>query len=151
MTSYFVARLFTACKSLGFSGGENALDDNEVKSDVMGELKRQFKPEFLNRVDDIIVFKQLKKEDIKEIAKRLLDILAKRLSARDITIEFTDEAISKIADEGFDPVYGARPLKRAIQTKIEDKLSEEMLDNKIKDGMSIICDYKENNFVFEQK
>ena len=151
MTSNVGARLITDRKSLGFSGGENALDDNEVKSDVMGELKRQFKPEFLNRVDDIIVFKQLKKEDIKEIAKRLLDILAKRLSARDITIEFTDEAISKIADEGFDPVYGARPLKRAIQTKIEDKLSEEMLDNKIKDGMSIICDYKENNFVFEQK
>ena len=151
MTSNVGARLITDRKSLGFSGGENALDDNEVKSDVMGELKRQFKPEFLNRVDDIIVFKQLKKEDIKEIAKRLLDILAKRLSARDITIEFTDEAISKIADEGFDPVYGARPLKRAIQTKIEDKLSEEMLDNKIKDCMSIICDYIDNNFVFEQK
>ena len=151
MTSNVGARLITDRKSLGFSGGECTLDDNEVKADVMGELKRQFKPEFLNRVDDIIVFKQLKKDDIKEIAKRLLNVLANRVAARDITIEFTDEAISKIADEGFDPVYGARPLKRAIQTKIEDKLSEEMLDNKIKDGMSIICDYKDNKFLFTEK
>lgn len=151
MTSNVGARLITDRKSLGFSGGESTLDDNEVKADVMGELKRQFKPEFLNRVDDIIVFKQLKKDDIKEIAKRLLNVLANRVAARDITIEFTDEAVSKIADEGFDPVYGARPLKRAIQTKIEDKLSEEMLDNKIKDGMSIICDYKDNKFLFTEK
>lgn len=151
MTSNVGARLITDRKSLGFSGGDNSLDDNAVKSDVMSELKRQFKPEFLNRVDDIIVFKQLKKDDIKEIAKRLLDTLSKRVSARDITIEFTDEAVSKIADEGFDPVYGARPLKRAIQTKVEDKLSEEMLDNKIKDGMNIICDYKDNEFCFKEK
>ena len=149
MTSNVGARLITDRKSMGFAGGENTLNDDEVKSDVMSELKRQFKPEFLNRVDDIIVFKQLKKDDIKEIAKRLLDTLAKRVRAKDISVEFTDEAVSKIADEGFDPVYGARPLKRAIQTKIEDKLSEEMLDNKIKDGMNIICDYKDDEFTFK--
>ncbi len=151
MTSNVGARLITDRKSLGFSGGESTLDDSAIKSDVLSELKRQFKPEFLNRVDDIIVFKQLNKDDIKEIAKRLLDILSKRVSSRDITIEFTDEVISKIADEGFDPVYGARPLKRAIQTKIEDKLSEEMLDMKVKDGMNLVCDFVNNEFVFNQK
>ena len=149
MTSNVGARLITDRKSLGFSSSESMIDDTTLKTDVMGELKRQFKPEFLNRVDDIIVFKQLNKEDIKEIAKRLLDILSKRISDRNITIEFTDDAVSKIADEGFDAVYGARPLKRAIQTKIEDKLSEEILDGKISDGMKIICDFKENKFVFD--
>ncbi len=150
MTSNIGARLITDRKSLGFSGGESTLDDNEIKSDVMGELKRHFKPEFLNRVDDIIVFKQLKKEDIKEIAKRLLDTLSKRVLVKYIKLTFTDEAISKIADEGFDPVYGARPLKRAIQSKIEDKLSEELLDLKIKEGMAIVCDFKDDEFVFEK-
>ncbi len=151
MTSNVGARLITDRKSLGFSSTESILDDNDIKSDVMSELKRQFKPEFLNRVDDIIVFKQLNKDDIKEIAKRILNTLSKRVASKNISIEFTDEAITKIADEGFDPVYGARPLKRAIQVKIEDKLSEEMLDLKIKDGMNLICDFKNDEFVFEQK
>ena len=151
MTSNVGARLITDRKSLGFSGGESTLDDDAIKSDVMCELKRQFKPEFLNRVDDIIVFKQLNKDDIKEIAKRLLNVLSKRVASRNITIEFTDEAITRISDEGFDPVYGARPLKRAIQTKIEDKLSEEMLDMKVKDGMNLVCDYIKNEFVFNEK
>ena len=151
MTSNVGARLITDKKSLGFGDGADVASDEEVKSDVMSELKRQFKPEFLNRVDDIIVFKQLKKDDIKEISKRLLNILAKRLEAKDISIEFTDEAISKIADVGYDPVYGARPLKRAIQTKIEDKLSEEILDGKIKDHSKVVCEYKDDQFVFTSK
>ncbi len=151
MTSNVGARLITDKKSLGFGDESQTADDNDIKRDVMAELKRQFKPEFLNRVDDIIVFKQLKKDEIKQIAKKLLKNLEKRLSSKNITLEFTDNAVTKIADEGFDPVYGARPLKRAIQTKIEDKLSEEILDNKITDNSKVVCDFKENEFVFEVK
>ena len=117
----------------------------------MDEVKRMFKPEFLNRVDDIIVFKQLTLDDIKQIATRLLTSLSSRLSDRNITINFTDKAIEKISSEGFDPVYGARPLKRAIQSKIEDKLSEQILDGKIKDNSNIICDFEQDEFVFITK
>ena len=124
--------------------------DSEIKNDVMAELKRQFKPEFLNRVDDIIVFHKLAKDDIKQIAARLLKNVSKLLESREITVEFTDAAIEKIADEGFDDVYGARPLKRAIQTKIEDALSEGLLDGKIKDGKHYICDVKKDDFTFDK-
>ncbi len=151
MTSNVGARLITDKKSLGFGGDRQNANDGEIKSDVMSELKRQFKPEFLNRVDDIIVFKQLKKEEIEQIAKKLLKNLEGRLAHKNIKLEFTDNAVSKIADEGFDPVYGARPLKRAIQTKIEDKLSEEILDNRIGDNSNVVCDFKENEFIFEVK
>lgn len=150
MTSNVGARMITERKSLGFSGNTEQVDDREIREDVMGELKKQFKPEFLNRVDDIIVFKQLKKEEIKEIAKKLLKNLELRLSGKNITVDFTDEAVSHISDVGFDPLYGARPLKRAIQAEIEDLLSEEILDGKIKDGMNIICDYSDGKFVFNK-
>ena len=111
-------------------------------------LRRSFRPEFLNRVDDIIVFEQLSKENIKEIAGRLLSTLSKRVGEMGIELVFDDSAVEKIADEGFDPVYGARPLKRAIQSKIEDKLSEEMLEGKIKAGEKYTCSFKDNEFIF---
>ncbi len=151
MTSNVGARLITDKKTLGFAGDNLSLDDEQVKKDVLGELKRQFKPEFLNRVDDIIVFKQLTLQDIKQIAMRLLQSLSSRLSDRNITIEFTDKAIEKISSEGFDPIYGARPLKRAIQSKIEDKLSEQILDGKITDNSQVVCDFEQEEFVFTTK
>ena len=83
----------------------------------MEEVKRAFKPEFLNRIDDIIVFDRLTEDNIKEIAKLMLKSLEKRLNANEINVTFTESAVSKIAKSGFDPVYGARPLRRAIQTK----------------------------------
>ena len=149
MTSNVGARMITEKKSLGF-GETVSKADSEIKNDVMAELKRQFKPEFLNRVDDIIVFHKLAKDDIKQIAARLLKNVSKLLESREITVEFTDAAIEKIADEGFDDVYGARPLKRAIQTKIEDALSEGLLDGKIKDGKHYICDVKKDDFTFDK-
>ena len=115
----------------------------------MGELKKCFRPEFLNRVDDIIVFEQLGKEDIKEIARRLLKTLKNRVHDMGIELDFDDSAIDKIADEGFDPVYGARPLKRAIQSQIEDRLSEEMLEGRMTSGNKYICKHKDDSFVFE--
>lgn len=149
MTSNLGARLITEQKSLGFSAGEsNSLRSyEEIKSDVMGEIKHAFRPEFINRIDDIIVFHQLTEEDIKEIASNMLETLKSRLIANNITAEFTDEAVSKIAKEGFDPVYGARPLRRAIQSEIEDMLAEKMLDGTVKSGDKIKIDYSEDKFV----
>lgn len=150
MTSNVGAKLITETKSdLGFSSGSADRSDDKIRETVLGELKRTFRPEFLNRVDDIIVFHQLKKEEIKEIAVRMLNTLSERVKGMDITVTFDDGAAEKIADAGFDPVYGARPLRRAIQTEIEDKLSEEMLEGKVKAGESYICKADENGFVFE--
>ncbi len=152
MTSNVGAKLISNSggNALGFTGSDDGgtMSQNAIRDAVMGELKKCFRPEFLNRVDDIIVFEQLNKEDIKEIAKRLLNVLSKRVGEMGIEIEFDSSAIEKIADEGFDPVYGARPLKRAIQSQIEDKLSEEMLEGKIKAGEKYICRFDGENFVF---
>ncbi|MBQ2676572.1 MAG: ATP-dependent Clp protease ATP-binding subunit [Clostridia bacterium] len=148
MTSNVGARMITERKSFGF-GDNTAVSDSDIKSDVMGELKRQFRPEFLNRVDDIIVFRQLNKDDIKQIAERLLNNLAKRVKTRDITLTFSDAAVEAIANEGFDTVYGARPLRRAIQSKIEDKLSEAILEGTVKDGQQVQCDYSDKGFEFK--
>ncbi len=135
-------------RTLGFSS-ESEDENKTIEELVMPDLKRTFKPEFLNRVDEIIVFNQLEKKDIEEIARRLLKTLEKRLKDMDIEISFTDEAVSAIADAGFDKAYGARPLRRAIQTKIEDKLSELILEEKIKPTSKCVCDYKNGEFVFE--
>ncbi|MBR6531932.1 MAG: ATP-dependent Clp protease ATP-binding subunit [Clostridia bacterium] len=152
MTSNVGAKLISNSggKALGFSSDENGgvMSQSAIREAVMGELKKCFRPEFLNRVDDIIVFEQLKKDDIKEIAKRLLSTLSKRVGEMGIEISFDDSAVEKIADEGFDPVYGARPLKRAIQSQIEDKLSEEMLEGRIKAGEKYTCTYDGEKFVF---
>lgn len=137
-------------QSLGFSSSEDTETSMEhIKDAVMGELRRTFRPEFLNRVDDIIIFNKLDKEDIHKIAGNLLNGLAKRVASLDISLTFTEQAIDKIADIGFDPTYGARPLKRAIQSKIEDKLSEEMLEGRVKANQKVTCDYKDEKFVFE--
>ena len=132
--------------SLGF--GSNSNENENIEKLVMDDLKRTFKPEFLNRVDDIIVFKQLEKGDIEEIARRMLKTLTKRLESIEISAEFTENAISAIADAGFDKVYGARPLRRAIQNNIEDRMSELILENKIAKGEKCIVDYDNENKKF---
>ena len=152
MTSNVGARLITEKQTnLGFFGGESSTDndDSKIREAVLGELKKLFKPEFLNRVDDTIVFNKLTSEDIQAIAKNLLKNLAKRLSDLDIKAEFNDEAVKAVAKAGFDEVYGARPLKRAIQSHIEDAISEKMLDGSIKSGDTVICSYKDGKYTFE--
>ena len=149
MTSNIGARRITdERKSLGFGNSDSVISDEQVREDVMAELKKAFRPEFLNRVDDTIVFRQLKAEDIEQIAGKLLNTLAKRVAERNINITFTDAAIKQIAKVGFDATYGARPLKRAIQSEIEDALSNEMLDGKINDGDKVVCDVADGKFVF---
>lgn len=153
MTSNVGAKLISQKqKAFGFAVGAKELEQNEkeIKDAVMGELRNTFRPEFLNRVDDIIVFQRLTKENIKEIASRLLAVLQKRVEDMGIEVTFSDEAVSKIADAGFDDVYGARPLKRAIQSRIEDALSEEMLKGNVKKGGKYICNVKDDKFVFDK-
>ena len=153
MTSNVGARLITEHRSLGFGGAANAADDagqRRIRDDVIGELKKTFRPEFLNRVDDIIVFRQLTKEDIHEIARRMLTSLDKRLKDMDITVQVTDAAVEAIAAEGFDPVYGARPLRRAIQSRIEDPLAEKLLEGAFQAGDSVTVDYAEGVFRFDK-
>ena len=154
MTSNVGARLITEKqKNLGFFGGDEsaARSDEETRSAVLGELKQLFRPEFLNRVDDIIVFKKLVQEDIDRIASNLLKGLGKRLAELDINAEFTDAAVSAVAKEGFDELYGARPLRRAIMSSIEDPVSEKMLDGSLKAGGTVRVDHRDGKFVFECK
>ena len=148
MTSNVGASKITNNQSaLGF--GDNTDENLNIEELVMEDLKKTFKPEFLNRIDEIIVFNRLEKDDIKEIAKRMLKTLTKRLAEMDIKLSFTDEAISAIADAGFDNVYGARPLRRAIQQKIEDPLSELMLEKEVASGGSYVVDFKDGKFTFD--
>ena len=135
--------------TLGFapSSGET-MDERRIKDAVMSELKNMFRPEFLNRVDDIIVFHQLTKENIDEIAGRMLLGLSKRVKELDINLEFSREAVEAVGKAGFDPVYGARPLRRAIQQRIEDKLSEQMLEGRIRAGESYVCSFADGEFLF---
>lgn len=153
MTSNVGARLITDKQTaFGFadSSEEGERNDAKIKEAVMGELRNTFRPEFLNRVDDIIVFHRLTKPQIKEIAARLLGNLQKRIAAMDIHVSFANEAVEKIADAGFDEVYGARPLKRAIQSRIEDTLSEAMLRGEVKAQHSYTCRVAGDGFVFTE-
>ena len=152
MTSNVGAKLITdKTGGLGFSGNENSVMNYEnIKEKVMGELKKCFKPEFINRVDDIIVFHQLTQENIEEIAKRMLFNLKKRVKELGVEIEFEDDVVKKISKAGFDPIYGARPLRRAIRSQIEDLLSEKMLDSSIVSGNKYVCKVVDDSFEFEK-
>ena len=153
MTSNLGAKLIAGSgKSIGFSGdGSATLSDEKIREAVLGELKQAFRPEFLNRVDEIIVFNQLTKPEIGEIARRMLDQTKERLQSMDITMDFSQAVIDMVADEGFDPVYGARPLRRAIQSKIEDRLSEQILEGAIAAGRQYTCELENGEAVFKEQ
>ena len=145
MTSNVGAREISAPTTLGFSPeGKAGLSDKEIKSRVMGEVKKLFRPEFLNRIDEIIVFKSLTQEQIVEIAKLMVADLRERLIAKNMTINLTDDAYKLIAKEGTDAAYGARPLRRAIQRLLEDPLSEELLEGKWTSGSVIQANVSED-------
>ncbi len=152
MTSNVGARLITEKQSsLGFAGAESAAGDFEkIKETVLGELKNLFKPEFLNRVDDIIVFHKLTKEDTAKIAGRMLLTLSSKLTEMGVTVEFTPAAVELIAGKGYDPAYGARPLRRAIQSELEDVISERMLEGSISAGKRYRCDAADGEFRIEE-
>ncbi len=153
MTSNIGAKLIAGGnQSIGFGSGDDngTLTDSKIHDAVMGELKNAFRPEFLNRVDEIIVFSQLTKEQIHQIAERMLDQTKARLASMDITVDFENSVIDMVSDAGFDPVYGARPLRRAIQSKVEDPLSEQILDGSIEAGKKYVCTYADGKVSFSQ-
>ncbi len=137
MTSNIGARLITDKKSLGFSqaskGEENSKKEyEETKKEVMETLKRELRPEFINRIDEIIVFHKLTDEEINQIIDIMLNEVTKRLAAQKIKIELQPEVKELIASKGIDKNFGARPLRRTIQSMLEDKLAEEILDGNLK-------------------
>ena len=154
MTSNVGARIITDKTFLGFSNGndeeKNADKDYEnTKKDVMAELKRQFRPEFLNRIDEIIVFHKLNDEDIKKIINIMINQLEKRLNAQNITLDVDEKVKELIAKKGVDKNYGARPLKRAIQSMLEDKIAEEMLDGVVKQGKKNVATVEDDKIVIK--
>ena len=139
MTSNVGARNITSAdKPLGFDGRETEADEkarfDRIKQAVLEELRRTFKPEFLNRIDETIVFRQLTEEDIRHIAQRMLEVTGGRMAQQGITLLADDEAVTALAKDGFDPQYGARPLRRAIQNEVEDAVAEQMLEGKLQSG-----------------
>jgi ATP-dependent Clp protease ATP-binding subunit ClpB len=131
---------------------EDALGSGEIpekaRKAVLGELRAHFRPEFLNRVDEIVLFKPLTLKEIKRIVELQLGLLRSRLAEKNMTIELTDAAKEYIAREGYDPVYGARPLKRFIQRHLETTLSRKLLAGEINDGSKITVEFKNDALVF---
>jgi ATP-dependent Clp protease ATP-binding subunit ClpB len=126
-------------------------DYQVVKLAVMGEVKAQFRPEFVNRIDEIVVFHALGEDNIKAIARIQLGILEKRLAKMDFGLEVSDAALGELAKVGFDPVYGARPLKRAIQSEIENPLAKAILEGRFAPKDTIAVDWRGGRMVFEKK
>ncbi|WP_335872133.1 ATP-dependent protease ATP-binding subunit ClpC [Bacillus sp. 2205SS5-2] len=151
LTSNVGASALKQNKYVGFNVQDATQDYKDMKSKVLEELKRAFRPEFLNRIDELIVFHSLEKEHLKEIVTLMSDQLTKRLKEQHISLSLTDTAKEKIAEEGYDPEYGARPLRRAIQKHVEDRLSEELLKGKLLTGQDIVIDVEDKEFVVKIK
>lgn len=157
MTSNIGAQKITGAgrKSLGFADGkpENTAERTfeQIKEDVMGELKNAVRPEFLNRIDDIIVFNRLNEDEIAQIADGMLRKVAERMKDMEISMTWTEAAKKHLAKAGFDPVYGARPLRRAVTNEVEDLVAEESLEGKIAKGSEVVLDAENDKLVLKTK
>ena len=149
MTSNVGAELIRKQGSLGFKSQKEELTYQEMKEKLLGEVKHAFKPEFLNRIDDIIVFRPLVKEDLHRIVDIELGYLAQRLAEQKINLELTPAAKDFLIEKGFDPVFGARPLKRIIQRFVEDPLAQEIITKRFSEGSNVRVDKKNDALVFE--
>ncbi len=139
-------RLFEKRSTPGFAAdAAQSRSDREI---VTGAMKESFRPEFLNRIDEIVVFARLDRENIEAIASRMLSEIARRIAQSGITVEFTPALVSEMAKEGFDPVYGARPLRRQIQRAVEDSFSEELLEGNFRQGDRVTADFKDGKVVY---
>ena len=157
MTSNVGAKNITAdAARLGFDGGDKDEKESEeahfgrIRDAVMADLKRTFRPEFLNRIDEILVFRQLTEDNIRQIARRMLDVTGARMAQQGITLEADDDAVAELARDGFDPQYGARPLRRAIQSMVEDAVAEKMLEGELKSGDTAHVRLKDGKVVIEK-
>ncbi len=150
MTSNVGANMIKKNTTLGFTTGDTEKKYQDMKDKVMDELKKSFRPEFLNRIDEVIVFHSLEQEHIEQIVSLMTEELRKRLKEQEIHFQLTDDAKKILAKEGFDPAYGARPLRRAIQRNIEDKLSEELLKGTIHKGDTVSIDAEDGQLVVKR-
>ena len=158
MTSNVGAKNITAAETpLGFHSGDKTAEEDEAKryerirQAVMDDLKKTFRPEFLNRIDEIIVFRQLTQENIREIASRMLQVTGRRMAEQGITLDVDDDALTELARDGFDPQYGARPLRRPIQNLVEDAVAEQMLEGKLRSGGTAHVRLKDGKVVIESE
>ena len=153
MTSNVGATSLKKQNVLGFSAGGNEEKEEyeKMKETIMEELKRTFRPEFLNRIDEVIVFHSLMEEQVKEIVEIMVEDLEKRMKKLNINIKVSDKTIDYISNKGFDPVYGARPLERTITKMIEDQLAEEILKGSVSKDDNILIDFKEDKLIFEKE
>lgn len=151
MTSNLGARYIQKATPMGFKAQTEALSYQDMKDKVTSELKKTFRPEFLNRIDDVIVFHELTKEEIKAIVDLMIKRLSIQLAEQQFTMELTDAAKDVLAKEGYDPVSGARPLRRAIQRLVEDPLSEAILAGTFKSGETIVVDAKDGKIELKHK
>ncbi len=158
MTSNVGAKNITAdAARLGFDGSEKGEKESEevrfdrIRDAVMADLKRTFRPEFLNRIDEIIVFRQLTEDNIRQIARRMLDVTGARMAQQGITLAADDDAVAELARDGFDPQYGARPLRRAIQSMVEDAVAEKMLEGQLKSGDTAHVRLRDGKVVIERE
>jgi ATP-dependent Clp protease ATP-binding subunit ClpC len=149
MTSNVGAELIRKTSSLGFKSQKEGITYEEMKEKLLEEVKRTFKPEFLNRIDDIIVFRPLLKEDLQQIINMEVRFVADRLKDQNMTLEVTQEAKDFLIEKGFDPIFGARPLKRTIQRFLEDLLASEIISKRFKEGSYIKVLRKNEELIFE--
>ena len=152
MTSNVGASQIKKMSNFGFTSGDYAdAGYDNMKDNINEALKEQFKPEFLNRLDDIIIFRKLTKEEAGKICYKIIDGLSARLKDRNITLSISDAAMDKLLDEGYNDMYGARPLKRVVQKRIEDRLSDEILANHILPGETVTVDVKDDELIFRSE
>ena len=150
MTSNLGSGAVAERKNLGFAAQSSAEEYDREARAVNEALKQSFRPEFLNRIDEIVIFRKLSDESIRNIARLMLSEIAKRIEQQNISIEFDDEVVAYLGKEGFDPVYGARPLRRAMQRRIEDSLSTELLNGNIKPGDNVRAFMDDGNVKFSK-
>jgi ATP-dependent Clp protease ATP-binding subunit ClpC len=151
MTSNTGAEKLNKASAVGFTSYTPDSSYERMREEMLAELKKTFRPEFLNRIDEIIVFRPLEQVQAKEIARLMLESVTHRLCSRGIELSFSDEAVEYLAKAGFDPVYGARPLRRAIQQQVEDSLSEEILCGRIELGESIFVSTDGDKLLFQKQ
>ncbi len=152
MTSNVGASKIKKMSNFGFTSGDEHSDGyDNMKESINDALKEQFKPEFLNRLDDIIVFRKLTKEEAGKICYKITDSLSARLKLRNVSLKISDEAMNMLLDEGYNDMYGARPLKRVVQKRVEDRLSDEILANHVLPGETVTVEVKDGELVFRSE
>ncbi|KTS55203.1 ATPase AAA, partial [Microbacterium testaceum] len=146
MTSNLGAEILASRSgAIGFATREFAAED--VRDRVMGKLREAMRPEFLNRIDDIVLFQKLEKAQLREIVRLLLGASARRLASRDVALEVTDAAVDRLAEVGYEPEYGARPLRRLIQREVDDRIADLFVSGELNDGGAVTVDADASGFV----